>query len=120
MTKRMRKGNHPSNPYADEVATAARLEDRDGWPFPAPRGKPAATSDEAWLGRQLPSPRAPPASVKGDEPTFVLRASDPLSGMLVRFWAAANEYPAAAVSPKDTAAARALAARMDDWRERHK
>lgn len=29
--------SHPANPYEDEIATAPRLQDREGYPFAAPR-----------------------------------------------------------------------------------
>ena len=77
MSKRIRKGNHPSNPYAAEAATAPRHEDRPGWPFPlrplpphldAPvwpngvrpgSGARADLSDEAQLGQPPPPPAKP-------------------------------------------------------------
>jgi hypothetical protein len=103
---RIRKGNHPSNAYAAEAKTALRHEDRKDWPFPARR---ADLSDEAQLGSS-PSPAGQA------EPTFVLRASDPLSGMLVRFWANAHEHD----RPLQAANARALGDAMDAWREKHR
>jgi hypothetical protein len=55
------------------------------------------------------------APAEGAEPAFVLRASDPLSGMILRFWANANER----TLPYEAAEAHMLAARMDAWRERN-
>ena len=53
------------------------------------------------------------------EPTFVLRASDPLSGMMVRFWANANEKILQQSNPRRLFEVRELAAQMDKWRERN-
>jgi hypothetical protein len=111
-----RKGNHPSNPYAGEAATAPQLEDRPGYPFAAPRFK-ADLSDEAQLGRQPPPPgQAQAASAADAEPTFTLRARDPMFGMIVRFWANAHEK----IFDQDVLdAARKLAARGDAWWEKN-
>lgn len=106
---RARKGNHAANPYAAEAKVLPRHEDREGWPFAA---RKADLTDEAQLGP--PPPPLAPASPPSDEPVFMLPASDPLSGMIVRFWANANEQ----ARPHEVAAARELAARMDAWRRR--
>lgn len=104
-----RKGNHPSNPYAAEAETAPRHEDRAGWPFPARKDD---LSDEAQLGGGVSAVRPAVIGAAG-EPCFILRAADPLSGMILRFWANANER----TLPYEAAEAHMLAARMDAWRE---
>lgn len=122
---RTRKGNHPANPYADKAKTAAPLEPRRGPPPPianlstepplpyrdlhaeAQRIQPLDLSDEAQLG---PSRDA--------EPAFWIPASDPYSGILLRFWANVRKA-AGSIHPADFAAAHALAAEMDAWRNRN-
>jgi hypothetical protein len=97
-----RKGDHPANPYP---VPEARHEDREGWPFPAPRNPKAKAdlSDEAQLGRPE------------QEPTFVLLASDQLSGMLVRAWADMSAQ-LGLQSPAAIRDARRTALAMDEWR----
>jgi hypothetical protein len=102
-----RKGNHPSNPYAGEAATAPQLEDRPGYPFAAPRFK-TDLSDEAQLGE-------PPKYV--DPPLFVLRATDPLGAMLTRAWANMTAELGLA-GTEDIAHARRIALAMDEWRRK--
>jgi hypothetical protein len=97
-----RKGDHPANPYP---VPEQRHEDREGWPFAAPRAPKAKAdlTDEAQLGK--------PA----DEPTFVLRASDKLAPMLVRAWA--NMTAELGLGRPDALAqARRCALAMDEWR----
>lgn len=60
-------------------------------------------------------PALGPETPANDEPVFMLPASDPLSGMMVRFWANANEK----TKPRDAARAHEFAARMDEWRRRN-
>jgi hypothetical protein len=89
-----RKGNYLANPYP-----------RPELALETPRASKVRTdlSDEAQLGK--------PA----DEPIFVLRASDRLSGMLVRAWAnMAAEL--GLQSPDALADARKIALAMDEWR----
>jgi hypothetical protein len=109
-----RKGNNPANPYP---VPEQRHEDREGWPFAAPRATKAKAdlSDEAQLGRPAPPQQAPAASPEGEEPSFVLRASDPLSGMLVRSWANMSAELGLG-HPDAIAAARRCALQMDEWR----
>jgi hypothetical protein len=107
---RMRKGNHPSNPYAAEAATALRHEDRPGWPFPARR---VDLTDEAQLG----SPPPPITTTLGGEPTYILRASNPFSGMVLRFMA--NAAIALSIPPDEARKIRETALAMDLWRERN-
>lgn len=105
-----RKGNHPSNPYP---RPKERHEDREGWPFPAPRSpkaRRADLTDEAQLGT-LPR--------KDAEPQFVLWGSDPLAPHIVRYWARANDYIGSAVTTAEINAAMRLASSMEAWRKRH-
>jgi hypothetical protein len=105
--------NIPANPYQTD---APLLEERPGYPF-ARQWFRADLSDDAQLGRQPPPPpQAPAASAEDTEPTFLLRASDPLFGMIVRFWANAHEKT---LHQRVLAAARDLAARGDAWRDRN-
>jgi hypothetical protein len=91
-----RVGNHPANPYPVPEETLGMHEK-------AQRIQPLDLSDEAQLGK--------PA----EEPSFVLRASDPLSGMLVRAWA--NMSAELGLQSPDTLAdARRIALAMDEWR----
>lgn len=96
---RTRKGNHPSNPYAEGAAELPRLEDRHGYPFAA---RKAVISDEV-------------PTEKG-EPIYVLRASNPFAGMVLRFIVNASE--ALKVPLKERARIARIAAAMDAWRER--
>jgi hypothetical protein len=112
---RHRKGNHPANPYAAEAAILPRLEDRPGYPFAM---RKADLSDEAQLGQPPPPPQAPAASPEGAEPTFVLRASDRLSGMLVRCWAGLTADFGLAPAPVIDEARR-IASAMDAWRQKN-
>jgi hypothetical protein len=109
-----RKGDYPANPYP---VPEQHHEDREGWPFAAPRARKAKAdlSDEAQLGQRAPSPQAPAASLQGEEPTFVVRASDRLSGMLVRAWANMSAE-LGLQSPDALADARRIALAMDEWR----
>jgi hypothetical protein len=133
MAKRIRKGNHPSNPYASEAATAPRHEDRPGWPFPAQpnrdgtgpfqetRLEPSTLSDEEQLGREARLVRKRPttAAAPDEEPIFVLRASDRLASMLVRSWAnLAAELGLATAD--DLQYARMVALQMDEWRRKNR
>jgi len=73
-------------------------------------------SDETQLGAKGNSPSG---GLPTDEPMFILRASDPLSGMLVRFWANANEKRLQQSNPRRLLEVRELAALMDQWRQRN-
>jgi hypothetical protein len=53
------------------------------------------------------------------EPTFTLRASDPLAAMMVRFWANAAAELGLAPVPHITVA-RKIALQMDDWRRKNR
>ncbi|HWE19655.1 MAG TPA: hypothetical protein VG758_21140 [Hyphomicrobiaceae bacterium] len=97
-----RKGNHPSNPYP---VPEAWHEDREGWPFPAsrsPKAKPA---------------RAP--NTEPDEPSFVLRASDPLAAIILRCWAGLSA-DFRLQHPDVVADARRTALGMDLWRSKNR
>jgi hypothetical protein len=109
-----RRGNYPANVYD---MPEKRHEDREGWPFAAPRAQKAKAdlSDEAQLGQPAPSAQAPAASPQGEEPTFVVRASDRLSSMLVRAWANMSAE-LGLQSPIVLADARRIALAMDEWR----
>lgn len=63
---------HPANPYAGEVATALRLQDREGYPFAARRK--ANLSDEAQLGA-APEPPLMIRVIRGK-----LKHMDPVKG----------------------------------------
>jgi len=109
--RKIRKGNHPSNPYP---MPEDRLDERAGYPFAkkdtSGRGlfgePPNKLTDEEQLGeREL------------DEPFFVLRASDPLAAMILRCWASLSadfQFQ----HPDDVAAARSVALGMDLWRSK--
>lgn len=100
---RTRKGNQPSNPYTAEATTALPLEDRAGYPFAA---RKADLSDDAQLGV---------AAVA--EPVYVLRASSPFSGMVLRFMA--NASVALDIADDEAQQIRQTALAMDEWREKN-
>jgi len=52
------------------------------------------------------------------EPTFVLRASDPIAPVLVRMWAAQMWQDGA--SAEEVAEARKIADAMEAWRKEHR
>ncbi len=56
-------------------------------------------------------------AAKTDEPTFVLRASDPMAPILIRLWAAQKWQEHA--DPEMIDEARAVADAMDAWRREH-
>lgn len=66
-----------------------------------------------------PVPAVSPATVSaafvGEEPVFQLRASDPLSGAIVRFWANCSRSK---ITDADYRSVHELAIRMDEWRQR--
>lgn len=108
-----RMGNHSANPYP---APELRHEDRKGWPFSAqpnrdgPPGPFKSTmpqktdlSDEAQLGKPE------------EEPTYVLRASSPFSGMVMRFMV--NASIAFDLLATEREAIRKAALAMDEWRK---
>jgi hypothetical protein len=108
-----RKGNHPANPYP---APAGRLEDREGYPWPgASHQRPELHQKPA---HPPPLPPAPSANAE-DEPTFVLRASDPLAAMLLRCWAGLSS-DFRTQHPDTITAARRIALGMDLWASKNR
>jgi hypothetical protein len=103
---------------ADERDDAG-VENIPANPYPAPADSPL--SDEAQLGKPPPPPR-PPSILEtpwqNGEPVFVLRASDRLSGILLRGWARISDK-LGLQSPAAVGEAFLLAERMDAWRHKH-
>jgi hypothetical protein len=86
---RVRKGNLPSNPYTDGI------RDREGLPL---------------------SPPLPHIPTEKGEPIFVMRASSPFSGMVLRFMV--NASAALGIDNKDRDQMVRIAAAMDAWRSK--
>jgi hypothetical protein len=87
----------------------------------SPYQAPPLLSDEAQLGKPPPPPRPPGITEtpwENGEPVFVLRASDRLSGILVRGWARMSDALGLR-STAEVSAAFSLAERMDAWRHKN-
>jgi hypothetical protein len=67
---------------------------------------------------EIANPKSCLNKAADDEPVFVLRAKDPLAALIVRHWAfVAEEH--GVHEPEKLAEARALADRMDAWKDRY-